>query len=70
MCYHRPMNATPPTPSDIESMIRRLYRATGATAFFDEPIVRYADAADPFFQTFRSTIGDFHPKNRSWPLCA
>lgn len=41
-------------------MVSRLYHATGATAFFDEPIVRFADAADPFFQRFKTVIGDFH----------
>ena len=54
------MQAPPLSPSDIESIVARLYRATGATAFFDEPTVRYADAADPFFQTFKTVIGPFH----------
>ncbi len=44
----------------IEEIVRTLYFATGAELFFEPPEVGVADAADPFFQRFKTIIGDFH----------
>ena len=46
--------------AQVETIIRNLYRRTGAAEFFEEPAVRVASAEDPFFQKFKSVIGPFH----------
>ena len=46
--------------AQVETIIRNLYRRTGAAEFFEEPTVRVASAEDPFFQKFKSVIGPFH----------
>ncbi len=46
--------------SDVESMVNGLYRATGAAAFFDAPLLGVAAADDPWFDRFKTVIGSFH----------
>ena len=53
---------------DIESILLEMYEADGGNCFddpalgrmFDQPIVRVAHAADPWFVRFKDLIGDFH----------
>lgn len=57
------MNTPAPTPltaADVVAILHRLYLATGATAFFDAPIVAFADAEDPLFETVKQSIGGFY----------
>lgn len=45
---------------DIRQQLRRLHYAVGANEFFDEPTLRFAAAADPWFERFHELIGSFH----------
>lgn len=46
--------------TEIETMVKHLYRRTGADRFFEEPSVHVAAAADDFFLKFKEIIGPFH----------
>ena len=48
------------TRADIQQQLNRLYYATGANDFFEEPVLKIAAADDPFFVRFKTIIGDFH----------
>ncbi len=48
------------TRTDIQQQLNRLYYATGANDFFEEPVLKIAAADDPFFVRFKTIIGDFH----------
>lgn len=50
----------PPSKEDIRKQLCRLHYAVGANEFFDEPTVRFAAAADPWFERFHEVIGPFH----------
>lgn len=46
--------------TDIVKMVERLYTATGAAAFFEQPDVKIAAADDPLFGRFKTVIGPRH----------
>ncbi len=46
--------------AQIESIVEKLYFITDAREFFEPPHIKVADAADPFFQKFKTVIGEFH----------
>ncbi len=45
---------------NIDKILQYLYAEAGADAWFDAPFFRVANADDPWFERFKTLIGDFH----------